>query len=230
MKISSPRDVAAFIDHTLLKATASAGQIDALCAEAREHGFASVCINPCFVARAAKILADCPVKVCTVIGFPLGATSREAKAFEARQAVEDGADEVDMVLNVSMLKSGNPEYVLEDIESVVDTVPESVTVKVILETCYLSEDEIRAACRLARDAGADFVKTSTGFGTGGATLEDVKTMVEEVGDCMEIKASGGIRDYPTAKAMLEAGATRLGVSAGVAIVTDSQGSADSAAY
>jgi deoxyribose-phosphate aldolase len=221
MKINSPRGVAAFIDHTLLKATTTAEQIDALCAEAREHGFASVCINPCFVVRAAKNLADCPVKVCTVIGFPLGATSREAKAFEARQAVEDGADEVDMVLNVSMLKSGDTDYVLEDIESVVDTVPESVVVKVILETCYLSEYEIRTACRLARDAGADFVKTSTGFGSGGATLEAVRTMVEEVGDSMEIKASGGIRDYPTAKAMLEAGATRLGVSAGVAIVADS---------
>jgi len=214
-----PMDLAKYIDHTILKADATAADVTKICAEADEYKFASVCINPFHVPLCAELLKDSSVNVCTVIGFPLGATTKEAKAMEAIKAVADGADEVDMVLNVGAMRAGNFDYVYEDIKLVVDSVPNHICVKVILETCYLTDEEIFKASELTMKAKADFVKTSTGFGTGGATVEAVKIMKKAVGDNLEIKASGAIRDYETAKKMVENGATRLGVSAGIAIVT-----------
>lgn len=216
-----PQDIALarMIDHTLLKADATEADITKLCAEAREHQFASVCVNPANVALAAKLLEGSPVAVCTVVGFPLGASAPEVKAFETRQAIKDGATEIDMVLNVGALKSGQVERVQQDIRAVVDAVPEGVVTKVILETCLLSDDEKVTACLLAQAVGAGFVKTSTGFSTGGATVADVALMRRTVGPDMGVKASGGIRDRATALAMVEAGATRLGASASVAIAS-----------
>lgn len=212
-------ELASIIDHTLLKPDATEDQIIKICSEAKEYSFASVCINPCYVRLAAKELKDTKVKVCTVIGFPLGAATTALKAAEAADAVKNGADEVDMVINIGALKSGNIKAVEEDIKAVVYAVKPKAIVKVIIETCLLTDEEKVKACMAAKTAGADFVKTSTGFGTGGAKVEDIKLMRKTVGNSMRIKASGGIRDYDTAKAMIEAGADRIGASASVAIVT-----------
>lgn len=207
-----------FIDHTLLKPTATESQIEDLCQEALENDFATVCINPCHVSKAVELLADSGVGVCTVIGFPLGANLSGTKAFEARMAVDQGANEVDMVANIGAIKEGNWSEVASDISSVVEAAGGRV-VKVILETCLLTPEEIVKACEAAVKAKAHFVKTSTGFSDGGATVEAVKLMKETVGKHCEVKASGGIRDGDTAKAMIEAGATRLGTSSGVAIIS-----------
>jgi deoxyribose-phosphate aldolase len=214
--------IAQYIDHTLLKPEATAAQIDRLCAEAREYRFASVCVNPCRVAQCARALAGSGVAVCTVIGFPLGAATPETKAFEALQAIGAGAAEVDMVVNIGAVKDADWPRVSTDILAVVAAAEGRARVKVILETCLLTDAEKEQVCRLARRAGADFVKTSTGFSTGGATVSDVALMRAAVGPEMGVKASGGIRDYASAKAMLGAGATRIGASAGVRIVAEEQ--------
>ncbi|MDK2794544.1 MAG: deoxyribose-phosphate aldolase, partial [Caldanaerobacter sp.] len=208
-------NIAKMIDHTLLKPNATKEEIKKLCEEAGEYGFASVCINPCFVDLAYEMLKDTDVKVCTVVGFPLGANTIETKVFEAVEAVKKGATEIDMVLNISMLKSGEYDYVKKEISEVVKAVKShgDIVVKVILETCYLSDEEKIKACEISKEAGADFVKTSTGFGPGGATVEDVKLMRKVVGENFGVKASGGIRSYVDAKAMIEAGANRIGASA-----------------
>ena len=218
-------ELAKMIDHTILKANATQSDIEKLCEEAKKYNFASVCVNPYWVPLASDLLKNSTVKVCTVIGFPLGATSSESKASETEIAILQGADEVDMVINVGAMKNNQTDIVEKDILSVVNSARQTgkaqnknITVKVILETCYLTKDEIKNACLCAKNAGADFVKTSTGFGTGGATVEDVKLMKETLGSSMEVKASGGIRDYETAIKMIEAGATRLGTSSGIAIV------------
>ncbi|MBU6428342.1 MAG: deoxyribose-phosphate aldolase [Cyanobacteria bacterium REEB65] len=213
-----PRNLARLIDHTLLKAEATEAEIRTLCAEARDHDFMSVCVNPTWVPLAAKLLAGSPVKVCTVIGFPLGSTDTRTKAFEAREAVKAGAHEVDMVVNVGALKSKNYELVEADIRAVCDAVPRAVVTKVILETALLTDEEKVIACALAKSAGADFVKTSTGFSTGGATARDIALMRKTVGPEMGVKASGGVRDRRGAEDMVAAGATRIGASASVAIV------------
>ncbi|MDO8734880.1 MAG: deoxyribose-phosphate aldolase [Elusimicrobiota bacterium] len=205
------------IDHTLLKANATQEEVGKLCEEARKYGFASVCINPGYVSLASKLLAGSSVKVCTVIGFPLGATTPTVKAIEARDAIANGAGEIDMVINVGALKSGNYQLVLDDIKAVREATRGKV-LKVILETSYLTSEEKIKACQLSKDAGADFVKTSTGFGPSGATVEDIQLMRATVGPLMGIKASGGIRTQDDARKMVEAGATRVGASASVAIV------------
>ena len=212
-------DIAKYIDHTVLVADARKERIEALCKEAYQHGFASVCVNSCWVSMAAKLLEGTEVKVCTVVGFPLGAMDSVSKADEARNAVRNGADEIDMVINIGFLKSGMYDEALEDIREV-RKATEGKTLKVIIETCLLPDEEKRKACELSEEAGADFVKTSTGFSTGGATVEDVALMKSVVGDRLRVKASGGIRDYKTAKAMIEAGASRIGASAGVRIVEE----------
>ncbi|MBQ7492513.1 MAG: deoxyribose-phosphate aldolase [Clostridia bacterium] len=214
--------IASYIDHTLLKPEATAGQIDKLCAEAAEYHFASVCVNPWFVPRCVKNLKGAGVKVCTVIGFPLGATTTETKVFEALQAIRSGAEEIDMVINISALKSGSFQAVEQEIQALAAAAEGSAKLKVIIETCLLTEEEKIRACQIAKRAGADFVKTSTGFSTGGASTEDVALMRKTVGPEMGVKASGGIRDYATARAMIKAGATRIGASAGVAIVKAEQ--------
>lgn len=210
-------EIAGMIDHTILKADAGEDKVLEICNEARKYGFASVCINPCYVAFAAKQLKDTRVKVCTVLGFPLGATTSEVKAFEAEDAVKNGAQEVDMVINIGKLKDKDYGYVSKDIKSVVESVKGKALVKVIIETCLLTDDEKITACKLAKDAGADFVKTSTGFSTGGAKEEDIKLMRKTVGKDMGVKASGGIRSYEDAVRMVEAGASRIGASASVSI-------------
>ncbi len=212
-------DIASAIDHTLLKPDATEAEIRKLCEEARQYTFASVCVNPSWVGTCAKLLAGSPVKVCTVIGFPLGATTSTAKSVETRDAIANGAREIDMVINVGALKSGDDELVRRDIEAVVNAAHGQALVKVILETALLSREEKIKACLLAKMAGADFVKTSTGFSSGGATVEDIALMRETVGPEMGVKASGGIRDRATAEAMVAAGATRIGASASVAIAT-----------
>ncbi|MBO5491791.1 MAG: deoxyribose-phosphate aldolase [Pyramidobacter sp.] len=209
-------NLASYIDHTLLKADATESQIRTLCAQAREFHFASVCVNPRWVALCAQKLAGSGVKVCTVIGFPLGASVSAVKAAETRQAVADGADELDMVISVGDLKAGNNETVQVDIRAVVRAAA-GKTVKVIIEACLLTDEEKTRACKLAMAAGADFVKTSTGFSAGGATVADVKLMRAAVGPNFGVKAAGGIRTREQALAMIEAGATRIGASAGVAI-------------
>jgi len=214
--------IASKIDHTLLKPEATSHMIDNLCKEAIEFGFAAVCVNPYYVKRAKSLLKGSYIKVATVVGFPLGANTKEVKAFEARKAVEDGADEIDMVINIGALKNKDYEYVRDDIRAVVEAVKGKAIVKVIIETCLLEEDEKIKACQLSREAGADYVKTSTGFSTGGATVEDVKLIKKTIGDSMKIKASGGIRDFETAKAMIEAGASRIGASSSVKIVKEQQ--------
>lgn len=215
MSLSLPK----MIDHTLLKQDATKSQIVKLVQEARQYQFASVCVNPTWVKVAADLLKDeQDVNVCTVIGFPLGATTTETKVYEAKLAVEHGAREIDMVINISALKDQNDVFVEQDIRAVVQAVASQAIVKVIIETCLLTDEEKVRACRLAKKAGAHFVKTSTGFSTGGATIEDVKLMREIVGSRIGVKASGGIRDIETAKAMIEAGATRIGTSSGVAII------------
>ena len=205
------------IDHTILNADATKEAVIKVIDEAKKYEFASVCLEPCWVSLAAERLKDSPVKVCTVIGFPLGANTKTVKAFEAKEAVENGADEVDMVLNIGALKSGDDALVLEDMKVVREAAKDAV-VKVILETCLLTDDEKKKACALAKEAGLDFVKTSTGFSTAGATVEDVKLMREAVGDTMGVKASGGIRDTKTAEAMIAAGASRIGASKSIAII------------
>ena len=206
-----------YIDHTQLQPDAKQEAIDQLLKEAKDYNFFSVCLNPTWVKYAAEALADTEVNVCTVIGFPLGATTPAAKAFETKDAVANGADEVDMVINIGSLKSGQYDAVLEDIKAVVDAAGDAL-VKVIIETCLLSNDEIVKACELSQEAGADFVKTSTGFSTAGAKAEDVKLMKDTVGDAMEVKASGGIHTRDEAMAMIEAGASRLGMSKGMDII------------
>lgn len=210
--------IASVIDHTVLGVGTTEAQIRKLCTEAVEHGFASVCVNPTWVCLCSELLGDTDVAVCSVIGFPLGATLPKVKAMEVKAVVAAGADEVDMVLNIGLLKSGKIDEFEEDI-MLVRRAARGVLLKVIIETCLLTREEKVLACRVAMRQGADFVKTSTGFSGGGATLADVHLMREVVGSDLEVKASGGIRDYETAKAMIEAGATRLGCSAGVAIVT-----------
>jgi deoxyribose-phosphate aldolase len=213
----TPAQLAAFIDHTLLKPDASLAQIQKICAEALEHKFFSVCVNGSWVATAYQLLEDSDVKIASVVGFPLGAMSADAKRFEAEAVIDDGASEIDLVLNIARLKAGDDKYVLREIIDVVEAADER-TVKVILETCLLTDEEKVRACHLVVESGAHFVKTSTGFSTSGATIADVKLMRETVGPKFGVKASGGIRDMATALAMIEAGATRLGTSAGVAIV------------
>ena len=212
-------DLARLIDHTLLKPEATKSEIEKLCAEAKKYNFASVCVNPCYVSLCAKLLHDTPVKVCTVIGFPLGATTTATKAFEAEQALRDGAKELDMVINVGMLKSGEYDYAENDIFAVVTTARRyGFLTKVIIETTLLTDDEKIKACLLAKRAGADFVKTSTGFSKGGATVGDVALMRKVVGTAMGVKASGGVRTREEALAMVASGADRIGASASVKIV------------
>ncbi len=211
MKISK------YIDHTLLKPQASKADLAKLCTEAIEHDFKAVCVNPCNVAYCAKLLAGSKVKLASVVGFPLGASIPSIKSAETLMAVEDGANEIDMVINIGALKDKNFDLVEADIKAVVQSA-EGNTVKVIIETCLLTNPEKVKACELAKAAGAHFVKTSTGFSTGGATEEDVKLMKKTVGDDLEVKASGGVRSYEDAMAMIEAGATRIGTSSGVAIL------------
>lgn len=203
------------IDHTLLAPQATPEQISTLCDEARQYGFFSVCVNPAYVALARELLADCNVKVCTVIGFPLGANTSASKAFEARQAILAGASEIDMVMNIGLAKAGDWAAVQEDIAQVVNAVDDDVVVKVILESCLLDDGEIRRACACAMAAGADFVKTSTGFSHSGASAEVVRLMRECVGKDFGVKASGGIRTSEDFAAMVAAGANRIGASAGI---------------
>ncbi len=217
-----PAGVAQYIDHTLLKPDASPQEIAKLCAEAREYQFASVCVNPCNVRQCAELLRGTPVLICSVIGFPLGATMAEVKAFEAERAMWDGATELDMVINIGALKGGDYALVQRDIEAVVHVAHRNrAVVKVIIEAALLSDDEKVKACTLAKAAQADFVKTSTGFGPGGATLQDVELMRRTVGPEMGVKAAGGIRTYQAVQDMIAAGATRIGASAGVKIVQES---------
>ena len=219
-----PVDLAAYIDHTVLKPDTTGEQIDQLCAEAEQYQFASVCVNPTWVKRASSNLRGSDVKVCSVIGFPFGAATAEIKAMEARRAIRDGAREVDMVINIGALKSGDQKTVLTDIEKVVDSAHEAgAIVKVILETSLLTDEEKVIASSLARKAKADFVKTSTGFAGGGATVYDVALMRETVGPDMGVKASGGVRTASDVEEMIAAGATRIGASAGVQIVAGDEG-------
>lgn len=219
-------DYAALIDHTILAPQATKEAVEKLCKEAMQYGFHSVCVNSSFVYYCAQLLKDSDVKVCTVIGFPLGAMSTAGKAAEAERAIQDGASELDMVIHVGMVKSGDWEYVKQDISSVVEAANGMAMVKVILETCLLTEEEKVKACRICKESGADFVKTSTGFSNGGATIEDVALMRRTVGADMGVKAAGGIRSLRDAKAMVEAGATRLGTSSGVSIVQAPDGQTD----
>ncbi|QYE97581.1 deoxyribose-phosphate aldolase [Paraclostridium sordellii] len=210
-------NIANMIDHTILKAVATKEDVKKLCNEAKEYNFFSVCINPANIEFAKKELKGSSVKVCTVIGFPLGANTSEVKAFETKDAIKKGADEVDMVINIGALKDKDYDYVLNDIKAVVDAANKEALVKVIIETCYLTDDEKKIACELSVKAGADFVKTSTGFGTGGSTPEDIKLMREVVGPNIGVKASGGVRNQEDAKAVIKAGCSRIGASASIAI-------------
>ena len=206
-----------YIDHTILKATASSSDVQKLCEEAIEHEFYSVCVNGCYVADAKQLLQGTDVKVAAVVGFPLGAMTTAAKVFEAKEAVENGASEIDMVINVAKLKDGEFEYVENEIRQIKEAIGDNV-LKVIIETCYLTDEEKVKACELSLVAKANFVKTSTGFGTGGATYEDVKLMKSVVGDNAKVKASGGVRDKETAQKYVDLGAERLGTSSGIDIV------------
>ena len=210
--------LAKYIDHTLLKTDAQRADVAKLIEEAKAYHFASVCVSPIWVSYVSEALRDTGIKTCTVIGFPQGATLSAVKAFETKQAVADGADEVDMVIAVGRLKDSDDAYVKADIEAVVQAAGGKALTKVIIETCLLTDEEKRRACLLAKEAGADFVKTSTGFAAGGATAADVRLMRESVGETMGVKAAGGIRSRADAEAMLAAGATRLGTSSGVKIV------------
>lgn len=218
--------LAKMIDHTLLKPESTKEQIITLCDEAKEYGFVTVCVQPTWVPVAKKALAETDVGITTVIGFPLGVTSTFTKVAEARDALASGATEIDMVINIGALKSRDDVAVYKDIKAVVEAVNAQATVKVIIETGYLSVEEKILACQLAKEAGADFVKTSTGFGPGFATVEDIMLMRETVGETMGVKASGGVRDKETAEQMIEAGATRIGASAGIAIISDETGADD----
>ncbi|HFU4203666.1 TPA: deoxyribose-phosphate aldolase [Streptococcus suis] len=214
-----------YIDHTVLKPETTREQVEKVLAEAREYDFASVCINPTWVSYVAQELKDSDVKVCTVIGFPLGANTPAVKAFETKDAIENGADEIDMVINIGALKNKNYDLVLEDIKAVVDASGDKL-VKVIIEACLLTDEEKVKACELSKEAGADFVKTSTGFSTGGATVADVALMRKTVGPDMGVKASGGARSYEDAVAFIEAGANRIGASSGVAIMKGEKADGD----
>ena len=206
-----------YIDHTILKATASSVDVQKLCEEAIEHEFYSVCVNGCYVADAKHLLQGTDVKVAAVVGFPLGAMTTASKVFEAKEAIENGASEIDMVINVAKLKDGEFDYVENEIRQIKEAIGDNV-LKVIIETCYLTDEEKVKACELSLVAKADFVKTSTGFGTGGATYEDVKLMKSVVGDNAKVKASGGVRDKETAQKYVDLGAERLGTSSGIEIV------------
>ena len=206
-----------YIDHTILKATASSADVQNLCEEAIEHEFYSVCVNGCYVADAKHLLQGTDVKVAAVVGFPLGAMTTASKVFEAKEAIENGASEIDMVINVAKLKDGEFDYVENEIRLIKEAIGNNV-LKVIIETCYLTDEEKVKACELSLVAKADFVKTSTGFGTGGSTYEDVKLMKSVVGDNAKVKASGGVRDKETAQKYVDLGAERLGTSSGIEIV------------
>lgn len=223
------KTLASYIDHTILKADAQVKDVEKLCKEAAEFEFASVCVNAANTKQAAELLKGTVVKVCTVVGFPLGATLPQVKAFEAEEAIKNGAGEVDMVINVGALKSGQLDIVENDIKAVVAACKNKALLKVIIETCLLTNEEKVTACELAMKAGADFVKTSTGFSTSGATVEDIKLMRKTVGPTMGVKASGGVRDLETSLKMIEAGATRIGASASVNIVNDMK-AADGSGY
>ena len=216
------QQLAGMIEHTILKANASEAEVRKVCEEALEYGFASVCINPANISLASEMLKGSKVKVCTVIGFPLGANTSAVKAFETDDAIKNGAQEVDMVINIGKLKDKDYEYVKNDIKAVVDAAKGRALSKVIIETCLLTDEEKVKACELAKEAGADYVKTSTGFSTGGATPEDIKLMRETVGPEMGVKASGGVRTYEDAMAVVENGATRIGASASIAIVEQAE--------
>ncbi|MGD9545980.1 MAG: deoxyribose-phosphate aldolase [Candidatus Krumholzibacteriia bacterium] len=219
-----PEELARYIDHTILKPDATVAMIDKIIAEAREFSFRSVCVNPCWVKRVADGLRGTRVLTCSVVGFPLGASTPDIKGMEARKAIRDGAKEIDMVINVGRLKSGDDDYVLRDVLAVTDACRDGGAVsKVIIETALLSDEEKRRACELSRRARANFVKTSTGFASGGATAEDVALMASVVrGAGMEVKASGGIKSFSDAKRMIDAGATRIGASASIAIIQEAQ--------
>lgn len=217
--ILGPGELAQFIDHTLLKPTATCEEIEQLCKEAAKYGFAAVCVNPVYIPLVARLLRGSSVKTCSVVGFPLGATLPEVKGTEAQTVVRAGAQEVDMVLNIGALKEGNRKLVYRDIEAVCEGADRAI-VKVIIETCYLTEEEKVFACQAAKEVGAHFVKTSTGFGTGGATVEDVALMRKVVGRDFGVKASGGIRTLEDALKMIQAGANRIGTSAGVPIIEE----------
>ncbi len=228
--IPADRSLAGMIDHTLLKPETTPDQIAQLCYEARKHGFASVCVNPTHVKLCAELLKGSAVKVCTVIGFPLGATPPEVKAFEAGQAIDEGASEIDMVINIGAIKARDYEMAVRDVRAVVRAShANAALVKVIIEAALLTDEEKIAACLIAKEAGADFVKTSTGFGPGGATAADVALMRKVVGPGMGVKAAGGIRNLADAQKLIEAGATRIGASAGVKIVAEAGGSPQPAA-
>lgn len=213
-------NISLMIDHTLLKPDATKEMIKKLCLEAIEYKFGAVCVNPYYVRYCKGLLIYTDVKVATVIGFALGANTKEIKAMETQDAIENGADEIDMVINIGALKSHDYSVVEEDIKSVVNAANNKALVKVIIETCLLTDEEKKTACRLALEAGADYVKTSTGFSTGGAKVEDIKLMKSVVGDKLGIKASGGIKDLKTATELIEAGATRLGTSSGIKILNE----------
>lgn len=214
------KNISSYIDHTILKPEASEKDVIKICNEALEYGFASVCINPCFVKLAYSMLKDSSVKVCTVIGFPLGANTSTVKAFEADEAIQNGAEEIDMVLNIGALKDGKLQYVQEEIEAVAKVCKGRALLKVIIETCLLSDEEKIKACNAVKLAGADYVKTSTGFSSSGATEADVALMRKTVGEDFGVKASGGIRDLAAALVMIKAGATRIGASASVKIIKE----------
>ncbi|HLS61476.1 MAG TPA: deoxyribose-phosphate aldolase [Virgibacillus sp.] len=214
--------LASFIDHTLLKPEATRAEIDKLLEEAIEYEFAAVCVNPYWVTYCRDQVKETNVQVCTVIGFPLGATTTETKVFEAKQAVANGASEVDMVINIGELKANQDDFVQEDIRAVVEAVKGKALTKVIIETVLLTDSEKKRACQLAKAAEADFVKTSTGFSGGGASVADIKLMRETVGPDIGVKASGGVRDFETARDMIDAGTTRIGASAGIRIVQEAR--------
>lgn len=210
-------NIAKYIDHTVLKATTTSKEVEKLCLEAKEYGFYSVCVNGCFVKECKELLKNSDVKIAAVVGFPLGAMTKTAKVFEAREAIANGANEIDMVINIGKLIEGDSKYVEDEIREIKEAIGKNV-LKVIIETCYLNEEQKMLACELSLNANADFVKTSTGFGTAGATFEDVILMKKMVGDNAGVKASGGVKSYETAEKYIELGATRLGTSSGIDII------------
>ena len=209
--------IAKYIDHTVLKATTTTKDVEKLCSEAKEYGFYSVCVNGCFVKECKELLKGSDVKIAAVVGFPLGAMTKTAKVFEAREAIVNGANEIDMVINIGKLIEGDTKYVEDEIREIKEAIGKNV-LKVIIETCYLNNEQKMLACELSLNANADFVKTSTGFGTSGATFEDVILMKKMVGNNAEVKASGGVKSYETAEKYIELGATRLGTSSGIDII------------
>ena len=215
-------NIAKYIDHTILKPQSTVEEVKKLCMEAKEYNFASVCVNGCHTKLVSSELAGSDVKTCVVVGFPLGAMTKEAKEFETINAIKNGADEIDMVINIGALKDKNYDLVKEDIEAVVNAAKGKTIVKVIIETCLLSEEEKVKACEISKEAKADFVKTSTGFSSGGATVEDIALMRKTVGEDLGVKASGGVRDFKTAVDMINAGASRIGSSNSIAIVNESK--------